>query len=148
MDSNEIKPDTDFMLRCIELAKISKEHEESPVGSVVVLNGKIIGEGVESVKARNDLSFHSEIEAIRDACQYLGHRDLSGCVLYSTHEPCMMCSYIVRQTRIKKVVFGIPVDDVGGFSSELKVLTDTSVKKWNSVPEIIAGFMKEKCLSV
>ncbi|MGB6094267.1 MAG: nucleoside deaminase, partial [Moheibacter sp.] len=125
-----------FMNRCIELAGISKQRGESPVGSVIVRNGQIIGEGVESVQARNDISFHSEIEAIRDACQQLGHRDLSGCVLYTTHEPCIMCSFIIRQTKISKVIFGLSTGEIGGFSSKLSVLTDQTVERWNQPPEI------------
>ncbi|MDD3458662.1 MAG: nucleoside deaminase [Weeksellaceae bacterium] len=134
-----------FMQKCIELARISKNRGESPVGSVVVKDGKIIGEGIESVHARNDFSFHAEIEAIRDASQHIGHCDLSGCTLFTTHEPCIMCSYIIRQTRIGRVVFGLSTGDIGGYHSELAVLKDKSVKKWNQPPEVIAGFMQEEC---
>ncbi|MGB7498862.1 MAG: nucleoside deaminase [Moheibacter sp.] len=137
-----------FMNRCIEIAGISKQRGESPVGSVIVRNGQIIGEGVESVQARNDISFHSEIEAIRDACQQLGHRDLSGCVLYTTHEPCIMCSFIIRQTKISKVIFGLSTGEIGGFSSKLSVLTDQTVERWNQPPEIICGFMENECRTI
>lgn len=137
--------DESFMNRCIALAKISKQRGESPVGSVIVKDGQIIGEGIESVKARNDISFHSEVEAIRDACQRLGHRDLSGCVLYTTHEPCIMCSYIIRQTKISKVIFGLSTGEIGGYSSKLPVLTDQTVERWNQPPEIIADFMENEC---
>lgn len=145
MDKNIVNQDDHFMMRCIELAKISKQQGESPVGSLIVMDGEIIGEGTEAVKANNDLSFHSEIEAIRKACQFLGHRDLSDCILYTTHEPCIMCSYIVRQTKIQKVVFGIATGEIGGYSSKLNVLTDTGVSRWNSPPEIVPNFMSDEC---
>lgn len=139
-----LSDDVFMMNRCIELARISKQRGESPVGSVIVCGGSIIGEGIESVKARNDISFHSEVEAIRDACQQLGHRDLSGCVLYTTHEPCIMCSYIIRQTGISKVVFGISAGEIGGYGSKLPVLT-AELNRWGPPPEVIAGFMENEC---
>ncbi len=148
MNDSTKQIDAFYIQKCIELARISKERGESPVGSIVVRNSKIIGEGIESVKSRNDLSFHSEIEAIRDACQYLGHRNLSDCVLYTTHEPCIMCSYIIRQTGIKKVVFGISSDEIGGYSSKLPVLKDESVKRWKTLPEIIPNFMENECRDI
>lgn len=134
-----------FIRKCIELAKISKTMGESPVGSVVVKNNEIIGKGTESVKAKNDLSFHSEIEAIRDACNFLGHRNLSDCVLYTTHEPCIMCSYIIRQTGIGKVVFSISSGEIGGFNSHLPVLCDQTVSRWQKPPLIIGGVLEKEC---
>ena len=62
------------MLKCIELANIAKQRGESPVGSVVVKDGEIIGEGIEGGKTNKDITYHAEIEAIRNATKLLHHR--------------------------------------------------------------------------
>ena len=96
------------MRRAIALARIALANGDTPVGSLVVHKGKVIGEGFEAVKERMDPSGHAELIAIRNACSALQTFDLSGCTLYSTAEPCFMCSYAVRQTRISQVIFCRP----------------------------------------
>ena len=128
---------TNFMQKCIKLAKIARQRGESPVGSIIVLDGEIIGQGIEGVKSHNDITYHAEVEAIRDASSYLGHRNLSACTLYTSHEPCIMCSYIIRQTGISIVVIGELTGDTGGYSSALPVLKDVTVQKWAVPPEIL-----------
>ena len=125
------------MQRCIQLGSIAEERGESPVGSIILLEGKIIGEGIEAVKQHNDITYHAEIEAIRNASNHLGHRNLAGCILYTTHEPCIMCSYVIRQTGINTVVIAVLTGDTGGYSSALPVLKDTTVVKWAAPPEVI-----------
>ena len=70
-----------YMRRCIVLARIAKKRGDSPVGSLVVLEGKVVGEGVEGATTRQDVTFHAEIESIRRAVECLKSRDLSGCIL-------------------------------------------------------------------
>ena len=74
-----------YMKSCIDLALQAKERGDAPVGSVVVQNGTIIAEGIEGGKTKKDITFHAEIEAIREANIILGNADLSDCILYSTH---------------------------------------------------------------
>ncbi|NAS32017.1 nucleoside deaminase [Flavobacteriaceae bacterium R38] len=136
------------MNKCIELARIAKERGDSPVGSILVKNNTIVGEGIEGGKTFKDITYHSEIEAIRDATKSLNTSDLSDCILFSTHEPCIMCSYAIRHHKINTIVFAIPVNDVGGYSSKFKVLEDLSVKKWGSTPKIIKGILEKECLAL
>ena len=72
----------------------------------MVRDGEVIAEGVEAVRAKVDVTAHAEIEAIRAATALVGGRDLSGCVLYTTVEPCVMCAYAIRLARISIVVSG------------------------------------------
>ena len=134
-----------FMQRCIELAYIAKSRGESPVGSIIVRNGKIIGEGIEASKANLDITFHAEIEAIRKASQFLQSQDLSECILYTTHEPCIMCSYMIRHTKINTIVSALSTGEYGGFSSEHPLLLDTSIVKWGNPPVLISGVLKDEC---
>ncbi|MCF2445692.1 nucleoside deaminase [Dyadobacter sp. CY345] len=134
-----------FMRRCIELANIAKSNGESPVGSVIVRNGEIIGEGIEAGKANLDITFHAEIEAIRMASQYLKSQNLSDCILYTTHEPCIMCSYMIRHTKITTIVSAISVNQYGGFSSQYPLLLDTTIQKWGKPPLLISGILENEC---
>jgi len=134
-----------FMQRCIDLANIAKNNGESPVGSIIVKNGEIIGEGIEGGKAHLDITFHAEIEAIRKASQFLKSQDLSDCILYTTHEPCIMCSYMIRHTKINTIVFALTTGEYGGFSSQHPLLLDTAIHKWGIPPVIISGVMEEEC---
>jgi len=134
-----------YMAKCIELAKIAKVRGDSPVGSLIVQNVKIIGEGIEGGKFHKDITFHAEIEAIREVVKNTGISDFSDCILYTTHEPCIMCSYIIRHHRIGKIVFGISTGKIGGYSSKYPLLLDTTIDKWGSPPVIIEGVLKKEC---
>jgi len=135
-----------FMTRCIVLALMAKQRGESPVGSIVVKDGNIIGEGIEAVKANSDITFHAEIEAIRRASKFVNGRPLENCVLYTTHEPCIMCSYMIRQANISTVVIGLLTEDgTGGLSSPYALLLDTGIRKWGNAPTVITGVMQEEC---
>jgi tRNA(adenine34) deaminase len=126
-----------FMQECIDLAQAAGQRGDSPVGSVIVKNGAIIGRGIEGGKTHKDITYHAEIEAVRQATTLLNSQDLSGCILYTTHEPCIMCSYVIRHSRIATIVMGLTSGEIGGFSSQYPLLTDTSISKWGKAPEII-----------
>jgi tRNA(adenine34) deaminase len=134
-----------FMNRCIELALMAKKRGDHPVGSVVVQGERVIGEGIEGGRTFNDISRHAEMEAIREATQLLKSQDLSGTVLYTTHEPCIMCSYMIRHTRIEMVVTGIKVPETGGFSSAYPLLLDKTIKKWGDPPGLVFGVLEKEC---
>jgi tRNA(adenine34) deaminase len=134
-----------YMRKCIALAHAAKHRGDSAVGSVIVKNEAIIAEGVEGGKTNNDITYHAEVEAIRQATNLLHTQDLSGCIMYSTHEPCIMCSYIIRHTGISTVVIGVTTGEIGGFSSHLPLLLDNSIKRWRAVPKIISGILEKEC---
>ena len=140
-----MQPSTVYMQRCIELAQRARQSADTLVGSLVVHNDQIIGEGVEAVRARLDVTAHAEIEAIRQACRNVHSLDLTGSVLYTTAEPCWMCSYAVRQTRISQVVIGRSVPSVGGFSSRHPILTDPDIEFWPSPPSVTCGVLGREC---
>ena len=86
-------------------------NDGGPFGAVIVKGGEIVGRGHNRVVAKNDPTCHGEMEAIRDACKKLGTFDLSGCVLYTTGEPCPMCMGAILWANIDKVYYGCTVDD-------------------------------------
>ena len=134
-----------FMQKCIELALIAKRRGDSPVGSVLVMNGQIVAQGIEGGKTHIDITFHAEIEAIRRATESLKTQDFSDCIMYTTHEPCIMCSYIIRYTKIQTIVVGLLTGDTGGFSSCFPLLLDKTIKSWSKPPTIISGILEMEC---
>ena len=133
------------MEKCIALAKTAAKRGDNPVGSIVVQDNKIIGEGIEGNNTHSDITFHAEIEAIRRATEYLKSQDLSQATLYTTHEPCIMCSFVIRHTKIKKVVMGLTSKETGGVNSPYPLLLDTVIAKWKSPPTILAGILEKEC---
>ncbi|MEL0115380.1 MAG: nucleoside deaminase [Gammaproteobacteria bacterium] len=94
-----------YMTRAIELAKESYKKKEVPVGCVIVLDDKIIGEGFNRVIADKDISSHAEINAIKQASKKTNNYRLNNCVMYSTLEPCHMCAKAIIDARIKRLIF-------------------------------------------
>src|SRR5450432_374603 len=72
-----------------------------------LLCNQIIAREPESGNTHKDITFHAEIEAIRRATESLKTQDFSDCIMYTTHEPCIMCSYIIRFTKIQTIVVGV-----------------------------------------
>ena len=134
------------MHECIRLAGIAKDRGDTPVGSIVVQNGRIISEGIEGGRTYKDITFHAEIEAVRNALKVLGKTDLSDCIMVTTHEPCIMCSYVIRHHKIKEIIIGITVPDVGSYSSVYPVLKDTTIRKWTPAPDVITGILEKECM--
>ncbi len=134
-----------FMRRCLELARIAQSQNNTPVGSVVVLDGDIVGEGIEDLPAGNSVVGHAEVLACQKAVDHTGSKLLAGATLYTTAEPCFMCSYIIRQCEISLVVYGLDTPSVGGATSSHPILTDTSVSNWKSAPRILGGVLSREC---
>ena len=128
-----------YMSRCRQLAEKAVHGGDAPVGSLVLRDGQVLAEGVGGVKAQKDPTAHAEILAIRKACAALGTLDLSGTTLYTTKEPCLMCSYAIRQTRISRVVIEERTEKGGGVTSQYPILKDESFPAGGPLPEIVLG---------
>ena len=95
-----------YMRRALELAQEAAEHGEVPVGCVIVLHGKIVGEGRNRREERQRTSSHAEMEAIEAANACLGSWRLSEAELYVTLEPCPMCAGAILNARVGRVYYG------------------------------------------
>jgi len=133
-----MKNDVYYIKRCELLAEEAAAKGDAPVGSIITKGEEIIAEAIEASKHKNDITCHAELEAIRLAVKTLKTNDLSGCVIYSTHEPCIMCSYAIRFYKIKKVVYQHAVNYLGGNSSSMPLLMSKEVPPhWAEAPVII-----------
>jgi len=101
-----IPTDVEFMRRALELAGRAGEHQEVPVGAIIVQNGAVIGEGWNRPISDTDPTSHAEIVALRAAAVHLRNYRLERSVLYVTLEPCAMCIGAAINARIARVVFG------------------------------------------
>lgn len=104
-EENQAQLDIFFMKRAYELAQLAEQHNEIPVGAVVVHQGEIIGEGFNQSIMLNDPSSHAEMNAIRQAGEYLKNYRLLDCTLYVTLEPCPMCAGLLVHSRINRLVY-------------------------------------------
>ena len=92
--------------RAIELSRAGmRAHEGGPFGSVVVLDGQVVGEGWNRVTSTADPTAHAEVVAIRDACRRVGSFELVGATVFASCEPCPMCWGAIHWARCERVVF-------------------------------------------
>jgi tRNA(adenine34) deaminase len=98
--------DKEFMRRALELAKQAQAEGEVPIGALVVLEDKIVGEGWNRPIASADPTAHAEIQAMRAAAKKLDNYRLTGATLYVTLEPCDMCVGAMFHARIARAVYG------------------------------------------
>ena len=94
-----------FVKKIFELSKKSYDLDEIPVGAIVVKENNIIGVGINSREKNVSVIGHAEINAIEDACKFIGDWRLDGCVMYVTLFPCMMCSGAILESRLEKVYY-------------------------------------------
>lgn len=104
-----------YMRRAIELSRQQMcAGAGGPFAAVIVMDGRIVGEGWNRVTSTNDPTAHAEITAIRDACSRLGTFWLEGAVMYASCEPCPMCLAAIYWARISKLYFANSTEDAAG----------------------------------
>ena len=136
------------MRRCIELARQAIVSGDAPVGSLIVDADELVSEGIEAVRARHDPTAHAEMEALRSAFARRGSRDLTGCSLYTSVEPCIMCAYAIRLARISVVVSGARGGDGEQSINGHMVLTDERAAPNRPAPLVIRDVLGQECQSV
>lgn len=135
-------PHEDFMRAALALAVQAREAGEVPVGSVVVLEDRIIGNGFNSPISSHDPSAHAEILALRGAATTLGNYRLSGCTLYVTLEPCVMCAGAILHARISQLVYGAADPKTGAAGSVLNLFADDRL---NHHTQVVGGILSDEC---
>ncbi len=102
----------EFLRRAIALATENvTSGKGGPFGAVIVRDGKIVGEGANSVTTTLDPTAHGEVNAIRAACRALGTFTLKGCQLYTSCEPCPMCLAAAYWARVDQIFYGCKAAD-------------------------------------
>ncbi len=142
--------DEKFMRLAIQEAKESlKISEKLAFGAVIAKDNELISAAHNNVKISHDPTAHAEINAIRKACELLQTHDLSGCVLYTTCEPCPMCFTACWWAKISRIVYGISISDViEKGQRQINVKCEFLNKNGNSAIEIESGFLREECFEL
>lgn len=102
----------DYMHEAIHEGALAKDAGEWPFGAVIVKDGNIIARGECNERRTKSVLGHAELQAINAACITLGTNNLSGCTIYCTNEPCLMCSSAIIQAKISTVVYSLKRDDL------------------------------------
>lgn len=111
-------PEDEGLLRiALAEAEAAQRSGEVPVGAIVAKDGEIVGRGRNRVIETGDPTAHAEILALRAAARRLDNYRLTGCDLYATVEPCLMCAGAIAHARIRRLVYGPPEPRFGGVES-------------------------------
>ena len=140
-----MEEDRIYMARALELAEKAFEAGDTPIGAVLVLDGKIIGEGYNKRNALHHPLEHAEIEAIDQGARYMGDWRLEETTLYVTLEPCPMCAGAIVQSRIPRVVIGAMNPKAGCAGSVVDLLR---MPGFNHQVRITRGILEEECSSM
>ena len=138
----QAKTDIKYMREAIRQAKKAYKLDETPIGCVIVHEGRIIGRGYNRRNTDKSPLAHAEIAAIKKASKKLGDWRLEDCTLYVTLEPCQMCAGAIIQSRLTRVVVGCMNPKAGCAGSVLNLL---DVKAFNHQAELTTGVLEEEC---
>ncbi len=155
ISSTGIEPsdlDIEMMRRCIRLSAVAAADGEFPFASLICEGNRVIAEATNRVARDADVTRHAELVAISKAQKTLGRKDLSNCTIYSNIEPCVMCSFPIRETRISRVIYSISSPLMGGFS-KWNVLRDSELSNvmpeaFGGLPEVITGILQQEAETV
>jgi tRNA(adenine34) deaminase len=134
--------DEHFMRLALREAARALEHEDVPVGAVVVHDGEVIGAGANEREHRQDPTAHAEILALREAARTLRSWRLIDCQMYVTLEPCAMCAGAIVLARVPRLIYGTPDPKAGAAGSVLDILAQPRL---NHRPEVAGGLLAGDC---
>ena len=144
--------DIAMMARCIALSREAVDAGEYPFACVIAKGDEVVVEATNRVARDRDVTHHAELLAISEAQRRIGTGKLKGCTLYSTVEPCPMCSFPIREVGIGRVVFAIRSPLMGGHS-RWNVLGDPELSAsmpelFGPAPNVVAGVLRSEAEKV
>lgn len=133
------------MRLALDQARGAIEHDDVPIGAVVVLNDEVIAAARNERELRRDPTAHAEILALRVAAAELGSWRLSGAELFVTLEPCAMCAGALVLARVERLIFG-PQDHRGG--AALSLYNIVQDPRLNHSMTVASGVLAQECLDL
>ena len=134
-----------FMRLALREAEAALEHDDVPIGAVVVRDGELIGAAHNERELRQDPTAHAEILALREASRVVDSWRVLGSVLYVTLEPCAMCAGAIVLARVPRVVYGTTDPKAGAAGSVLDVLAHPRL---NHRPAVAGGLLAPECAAL
>lgn len=132
-----------YMLEAMKQAEKSLKYDDVPVGSVIVYDNKIIAKAHNLKEKKQNITRHAEIIAIEKASKKLKTWHLDECILYTTLQPCLMCSIIITQSRIKKVIYALENNEKNDYFKYIESAEPLAKKI-----KVIKGKYSEKSLEL
>lgn len=150
-----IEPDKSFMLDAIRQAEFGKSENDYAIGAVIVQNNKILIACNSRSKRDESPIVHAETLAIVEASKIMKSRHLPDCILYTTHEPCPMCTSVAVFAKLKGIVYGARIEDMRSY----RLANTSSPYLWRTIDidcteiiqkstekiELIKDFMRDEC---
>ncbi len=141
--------DEKFMERAIELARSAVIHGNEPFGAVLVKDGKIVFENENQIYTKNDPTYHAEMGLIRRFVEEIGITELSEYTLYSSCEPCFMCSGAMVWTKLGRLVFAAGNSDLEEILGGTPCDSAAPVFEYSfHKPMITSGVLREESLEI
>lgn len=138
----DLREDERFMRLALAEAVAALEHNDVPVGAVIVHRGMVIARAHNQKELLQDPTAHAEILAITQAAAALGEWRLTDCTAYVSLEPCVMCAGAFVQARVGRLVYGADDPKAGACKSLYHILEDIRL---NHRPQITAGILAAEC---
>lgn len=129
--------DERYMKMALEEARVALAQDEIPVGAVVVAHGQVVGKGHNLTETLHDVTAHAEMQAITAAAETLGGKYLTGCTLYVTVEPCVMCAGAIGWSQLERLVYGAG-DEKRGFKK-------FAPQALHPKTEVVSGVLEDEC---
>ena len=133
--------DEHFMRLALREAERAADHDDVPIGAVVVRDGEVLAAAGNERELRADPTAHAEVLALREAARALGGWRVPDSVLYVTLEPCAMCAGAIVLARVPRVVYGATDPKAGAAGSVLDVLGEPRL---NHRPQVAAGLLADE----
>ncbi len=130
-------PDEMYMKKALAEARIAAEEDEVPVGAIIVCNDRVIARAHNLTETLTDVTAHAEMQAITAAASSLGGKYLTGCTIYVTVEPCLMCAAALGWSQISRVVYGAP-DEKRGYHTYC-------ASPFHPKTQVVAGVLADEC---
>ena len=134
--------DEHFMRLALREAQQAADHDDVPIGAVIVLEGEVLAAAGNERELRGDPTAHAEVLAMREASRRIGGWRIPASVLYVTLEPCPMCAGAIVLARVPRVVYGAPDPKAGAAGSIYNVVADPRL---NHQPEVVSGVREAEC---
>jgi tRNA(adenine34) deaminase len=136
-DTKDSISDEYYMKQALVEAHKAGEHDEVPIGAVIVCQGRIIARCHNLTETLTDVTAHAEMQAITAAAGFLGGKYLTDCTLYVTLEPCVMCAGALGWAQISRIVYGA--------SDERRGYIHFAPAALHPKTEVVSGFLEEEC---
>ncbi len=141
--SERFFPRDDYFMRlALREAERALEHEDVPIGAVLVRDGEVLAAAHNERELRQDPTAHAEIIALREAAHAAGSWRVLDTVVYVTLEPCAMCAGAIVLARVPRVVYGASDPKAGACGSVLDVLGEPQL---NHRPDVVGGLLAQEC---